>query len=167
MEMQSPYLTSLRIKEKPYNLLGLIALLFFIVSIFVKGGAIDINTYDTYYVIANVSLYRVFAGVLLFSWSLYLIFGRFVWSKRLTWLHVVFTILSLTFFATGLWRVFTLAGSLDGIPRGYYAFTDFPQKSHYLSVGTICITVLAVWVLGQLLFLVNIIGGAITRLRKL
>jgi len=148
--------------KNPHHLLAITALLFFIISFFKKGEALDLNMHDTYYVIANVNLYRIFAAVLIFLWALYqIISGLQLWSGKLTWLHVVFTIVPMIFFAMGLWRIFTLEGSLDGIPRRYYAFSDFEKKPSFLSIGTIYVIILAISFLGQALFVVNIIGGSV------
>jgi heme/copper-type cytochrome/quinol oxidase subunit 1 len=157
--------STISLTKNPHHVLVITSVLFFITSFFKRGDAFDINMHDTYYVIANVSLYRVFAGMLLCLWLIYQIISRLtLWSKKLTWLHVLFTILPMIFFAARLWRIFTLEGSLDGIPKRYYAFSEFQKKPSFVSIETICVLILAFLFLGQVLFLINIIGGAVKRL---
>lgn len=88
----------LKLKTKPYELFGLMALLFFIISLFGSNKSIDLNFHDTYIVISNVSIFRGLAVLLLFIWSVYLLSRRILLSKILIWLHVALTLLAIFIF---------------------------------------------------------------------
>jgi len=119
--MKVSFIARLKLKSRPYNLVGLMALLLLIVSLFSSNGAIDFNLHDTYFVIAGINICLFIAAFLLIIWVIYIVSNRMLLSIVLTWVHVVATVLAgIMYLKYYLWFV-----SMDGIPRRYYAFTDF------------------------------------------
>ena len=129
----------------------------------IDTDAFDINLHDTYIVIASVSLYRMFAVVLLFCWSVYLVANSLQLSRVLIWFHVVTTlvaVISVIILQSRYW-------GLSGIPRRYYAFNEFEKMRDPFNAGTIYIVVILAFILAQLIFLVNLSIRLIKKLTKI
>ncbi len=163
--MQNQLPRFLKFKERPYELLGLIGFLLVIFSFIPisHGSYLDISLHDTYYVVANFNLYRFFGIFLLFFWSAYLITKRFLLSQLLIWIHVLLTLLPLIIVC----MVSIIHPSLEGVPRRYYAFTDFQKmQSSYFNLEKLYLFVFLLFCFGQAIFLINISGGLIKRMLR-
>jgi len=152
------------LRKRPYDLLGLSALFLFLISFTHSNGSIDINLHDAYFVIANVNLYKIASGILLFLWSVNMIFHKSLFSGKLSRLTVSGTILSFVIVFTVL---FTHV-ELPGPPRKYYSFTEFERmRSWYQydnTIITVCILIaILLFIISQLAFIANIIGGLISK----
>ena len=152
----------MKIKSRPYELFGLCALLAFLISFLPTNASIDYNSHDTYFVISMRYVYRLSAAIFLFEWLLYFCFGNILLSKKLTWAHVILTILPVVVLFTAILD----SSSLSGIPRRYYSFTEFENIKPWYRKGILCGILLGAIVLGQLIFLVNIVGGVVKRASK-
>jgi cytochrome c oxidase subunit 1 len=154
----------LNLKSNPDALLGIAGFLMGVISFLpINTDAFDINLHDTYIVIASVSLYRVFAVVLLFCWSVYIVANRLQLSHVLIWLHVVTTLVALISFIILQSRYW----GLSGIPRRYYVFTEFEKMRDPFNTVKVYIIVLFAFILAQLLFLVNLSIGLIKKLTEI
>jgi heme/copper-type cytochrome/quinol oxidase subunit 1 len=154
--MKVSFIARLKLKSKPYNLVGLMALLLLIVSLFSSNGAIDFNLHDTYFVIAGVNICLIIAGFLLIIWVIYIVSYRLLLSIVLTWVHVVATVLAGIMYL----KYYLLSVSIDGIPRRYYAFTDFNAVK---PIYVLLVVSAVIFITGQFIFLVNLLGGLIKR----
>lgn len=151
------------LKSKPYTLLGIVAVLMAIVSFAPIGNeALDMQLHDTYIVIANFSFYRLFAAILLFLWAVYIVANRFMFSLKLTRWHVILTLLSII--------VFMMLNShrwgLSGVPRRYYAINEFENSNPYLSVAWSYIICILVFLIGQIVFGINLTIGIVQYFRR-
>ncbi|MEJ5994787.1 cbb3-type cytochrome c oxidase subunit I [Pedobacter sp. Du54] len=133
-----------------------------LVSFFISGGltgiwlgnaALDINLHDTYFVVAHfhlvmgsAAIFGMLAGV--YHWFPRL-FGRLM-DRRLGYLHfwVTFICAYLVFFPLHFL-------GLDGVPRRYYAFTEFEFMQKWLTVNVLVTWSAIVAALAQVAFLFN------------
>jgi len=143
------------LRSKPYTLLGIVGFFVAIISFIpIKSdSALDINLHDTYFVITDFSLYRVYAVILLFLWSVYLVANRLIFSRKLTWLHVIATLLPILFFII----IKKHTWGMSGVPRRYYALSEFDRP--YYDIGIYYVAIILSLIIGQLIFLANLIGG--------
>jgi len=157
------YRSTFNLKSHPYTLLGVAGFLMGLIScLAIDTDAFDINLHDTYFVIASVSLYRIFAIVLLFCWSVYVISNRLQLSYVLILVHVVTTLACLI-------SVITLQShhwGLSGPPRRYYAFSEFEKMRNPFNTVKVYAIVLLAFILAQLVFLINLSIGLIKKLME-
>jgi len=152
----------MRIVQRPYNLLLLTGILLVVTSFFLLDGNTSINLqfYDTYYVIAHAHVFWLLAVESLIFWVIYLLTEKLLYSKTLSWLHIIITILTLLILAVSFYikqRQSTLT------LRGYYDFSDrdsFMKLEKYdrilfISIGFILIR--------QLLYIFNFSIGLFKR----
>jgi len=132
------------------------------VSFFVSGGltglylgnaALDINLHDTYFVVAHfhlvmgsASIFGMLCGV--YHWYPKM-FGRMM-DERLGYFHFWLTFIGayLVFFPMHFMGI-------DGVPRRYYAFTEFPFMEKWVSVNLLITWAAIVSGVGQVAFLWN------------
>ncbi|MBE7177199.1 MAG: cbb3-type cytochrome c oxidase subunit I [Mucilaginibacter polytrichastri] len=137
-----------------------------LVSFFISGGltgiflgnaALDINLHDTYFVVAHfhlvmgsAAIFGMLAGV--YHWYPKM-FGRMM-DARLGYLHFWLTFISayLVFFPMHFM-------GLDGVPRRYYAFTEFESMQQWLSVNTFITWAAILGAVAQVAFLWNFFGS--------
>ncbi|WP_073233995.1 cytochrome c oxidase subunit I [Pedobacter caeni] len=133
-----------------------------LVSFFISGGmtgiylgnaVLDINLHDTYFVVGHFHLvmgsaavFGMLAGV--YHWFPKM-FGRMM-NEKLGYLHfwVTFACAYLVFFP-----MYFLG--LDGVPRRYYAFTEFEFMQKWMSVNVLITWAAIVAALVQVAFLYN------------
>ena len=132
------------------------------VSFFISGGltglhlgnsALDISLHDTYFVVAHfhlvmgsASIFGMLCGV--YHWYPKL-FGRMM-NEKLGYLHFWLTFIGayLVFFPMHFMGI-------DGVPRRYYAFTEFPFMEKWISVNVFITWAAIIAALGQVAFLWN------------
>ncbi|NJI76103.1 cytochrome c oxidase subunit I [Sphingobacterium kitahiroshimense] len=133
-----------------------------LVSFFISGGltglflgnaALDINLHDTYFVVAHfhlvmgsASIFGMLCGV--YHWFPKM-FGRMM-NTKLGYLHFWMTFIGayLVFFPMHFMGI-------DGVPRRYYAFTEFAFMEKWVSVNMLITWAAIVAGLGQVAFLFN------------
>ncbi|MBB5396336.1 MULTISPECIES: cbb3-type cytochrome c oxidase subunit I [unclassified Mucilaginibacter] len=124
-------------------------------GIFLGNAALDINLHDTYFVVAHfhlvmgsAAIFGMLAGV--YHWFPKM-FGRMM-NERLGYLHFWLTFIGayLVFFPMHFM-------GLDGVPRRYYAFTEFESMKQWLSVNTFVTWAAIMSGVAQLAFLFNFI----------
>jgi len=122
-------------------------------GIFLGNAAIDINLHDTYFVVAHfhlvmgsAAIFGMLAGV--YHWFPKM-FGRLM-DEKLGYLHFWLTFICayLVFFPMHFM-------GLDGVPRRYYAFTEFESMKQWLSVNTFITWAAITSALAQVAFLFN------------
>jgi hypothetical protein len=141
----------MQFKERPYNLLLLSAIILLIISFIVKRNTLDIHLHDTYFVITVTYIIRFLATVSAIFWGIYMFTFKLLFSNRLTWTHIIITIL-------------TIAGlgitSLMGDKLATLALKSFGQYSQYTRIS---VFVLGLLLLGQLTYLLNLLLGILKR----
>ena len=133
-----------------------------LVSFFISGGltgiflgnaSLDINLHDTYFVVAHfhlvmgsAAIFGMLAGV--YHWFPRM-FGRMM-NERLGYLHfwITFICAYLVFFPLHFL-------GLDGVPRRYYAFTEFEFMQKWVTVNVFVTWAAIVAALAQVAFLWN------------
>ena len=122
-------------------------------GIFLGNASLDINLHDTYFVVAHfhlvmgsAAIFGMLAGVYHYFPKM---FGRLM-SSKLGYLHfwVTFACAYLVFFPLHFL-------GLDGVPRRYYAFTEFEFMQKWVTVNVLVTWSAIVAALAQVAFLFN------------
>ncbi|AIM35830.1 cytochrome C oxidase [Sphingobacterium sp. ML3W] len=122
-------------------------------GLFVGNAALDINLHDTYFVVAHfhlvmgsASIFGMLCGV--YHWFPKM-FGRMM-NTKLGYLHFWMTFIGayLVFFPMHFMGI-------DGVPRRYYAFTEFAFMEKWVSVNLLITWAAIIAGLGQVAFLFN------------
>jgi cytochrome c oxidase subunit 1 len=134
------------------------------VSFFISGGltgiylgnaALDINLHDTYFVVAHFHLVMGSAAIFGMLAGVYHWFPKMfrrMMDERLGYLHFWLTFIGayLVFFPMHFM-------GLDGVPRRYYAFTEFASMQRWLSVNVFITWSAIVAGLAQVAFIFNFV----------
>lgn len=140
------------IKEKPFLLIILPIILFGVFYlIFSDKTSIDIQAHDVYFVIAQRDVFLGISLIFLAFLVLYFLLNRFLYSKKLIWLHLTLTTLPLVY-------IFYLQTTFnDIIPKRYYSYYEVE------SINKIIMVSFLVTFFAQILFLFNIIVGILKK----
>ena len=152
----------MRIKARPYNLLLLTGLVLVLSSFLFHNQfkAIDFHLHDTYYVITHPPIFWLLAIFALLVWAIYLATNKILYSKALTWAHVTITILAIGLFLATLFFGESL---LNLTPRRYYDFSNWNSLNTYTTFTKTVLITIFIFLLGQILFVVNFIVGLFKR----
>jgi hypothetical protein len=152
----------LLIQKRPYYLLLFTALAFIFISLFVANNTngVDIQFHDTYYILALTHFFWLLAIIALLVWTLYLLTNRILFSKVLTWTHVILTIFTLAFFASPLFFAGSLGKSATPHFYDYNSWHSLTTNSTFTNAIAIAILVL---LSGQIIFIINVIAGLFKR----
>lgn len=149
-------------KQKPYNLFLLTAFIFVLTSFFVlsQNNSVDIHLHDTYFVVAHTHVFWLLAILALFVWTLYLLTNKILYSKALTWTHVIITILTLLLF--GL--ILSFGDSfMNPTPRRYYDYSNWNSFNNYTTFTKAIGITISVLLFGQFIFVINFVVGLFKR----
>ncbi|MGB4775844.1 MAG: cbb3-type cytochrome c oxidase subunit I [Daejeonella sp.] len=145
------------IRFTPAMLFGIGLVSFFIsgglTGIFLGNAALDINLHDTYFVVAHFHLVMGSAAIFGMLCGVYhwypKMFGRMM-DEKLGYLHFWLTF-------AGAYLVFFPMHfmGLDGVPRRYYAFTEFEFMKEWLTVNTFITWAAIISAIAQVAFLWN------------
>ncbi|HWZ02051.1 MAG TPA: cbb3-type cytochrome c oxidase subunit I [Mucilaginibacter sp.] len=124
-------------------------------GIFLGNAALDINLHDTYFVVAHFHLVMGSAAIFGMLAGVYHWFPKMfrrMMDERLGYLHfwVTFVGAYLVFFPMHFM-------GLEGVPRRYYAITEFHQWDHWLNVNTFITWSAIMAGVAQLAFIFNFI----------
>ena len=153
------------IKRRPYDLLLWIVILLIAVSLFVWNKTIDLLFHDTYFILSISHVFWATAIWLIFIWILYVLTRRILYSKILTRIHVVVTIVSIICFLFVLLYGVDYYKGLAGLPRRYYDYSgwdSFIQQSKTLTWSSI---ILGIMILSQFFYIANLLLGLFKRQR--
>jgi hypothetical protein len=140
---------------RPYNLLGIAGLLLVIVSLIVPFQSVDIHFHDTYYVFDMSYAFRNMACFLLVLFTLYAFVKQKFHSVILSWLHVILTIV-------------TIAASILFLYKGSNAYRgDVSDSSTFQSFNNIKVATILVFVIAQVLMIVNFLIGVFKSQKQL
>lgn len=124
-------------------------------GIFLGNAALDINLHDTYFVVAHFHLVMGSAAIFGMLAGVYHWFPKMfrrMMDERLGYLHFWLTFIGayLVFFPMHFM-------GLDGVPRRYYAFTEFESMKRWLTVNTFITWAAIVSGMAQVAFIFNFI----------
>ena len=148
----------LLIKQKPYHLLLLTGLLLVLISFFVlnNNNTVDIHLHDTYFVIVHSHITWLLAIFALFVWTLYFFTNKILYSKVLTWTHIIITILTILLFGLIL---FFSDSFMNPTPRRYYDYSSWNSFDNYTTFTKAIGITMLVLLFGQFIFVINFIAG--------
>jgi cytochrome c oxidase subunit 1 len=124
-------------------------------GIFLGNAALDINLHDTYFVVAHFHLVMGSAAIFGMLAGVYHWFPKMfrrMMDERLGYLHFWLTFIGayLVFFPMHFM-------GLDGVPRRYYAFTEFESMKRWLTVNTFITWAAIMSGLAQVAFIFNFV----------
>ena len=150
----------MQFKARPYNLFLLTGLVLILISFFTTTQTLDLHLHDTYFVISLTYIFGLLAIASLILWGIYLLTFRFLFSKKLTWTHIIITILTVIVFGT-----IVLIGDKLATPTTgpYYDFSTWESYGRYRQYSTALVFVLGLLLLGQFIYVLNLILGVLKR----
>jgi cytochrome c oxidase subunit I len=121
-----------------------------------QSNSVDIHLHDTYFVIAYTHIFWLLAVLAFFVWTLYLLTNKILYSRALTWTHVIMTILTLLIFALTLFfgDIF-----MNPTPRRYYDYSSWNSFDNYTTFTKAIGITIFVSLFGQFIFVINFIAG--------
>lgn len=127
--------------------------------VFNSSNSVDIHLHDTYFVIAHTHVFWLLAILAIIVWTIYLLTNKILYSKALTWTHVIITILTLGLFASTLFFGDNLS---NPTPRRYYDFSGWENDMYSKWIKTLAISIY-ILLFGQIIFIINFITGIFKR----
>lgn len=144
---------------RPHNLLLMIALVLILISFFVTSTTVDIHVHDTYYVVVYQQIFWLITLLLLFYALLYKVASRRLFSTTLTGLHLIITIATLPVFLFFPLLTYRTPGRF--IDLSHWSSFNRDDYSNGLIRG-----LLVLFVLAQLIFIINLLGGSSRKTRS-
>ena len=153
----------MRFNVKPYDLLVpvlviLLAMYFFIPTY----KTLDIHLWDSYYIITLRSVCLISALFLVLLWILYRLTSPFLFSKQLTWIHVVLTLAILSFLVVAP----LISDSFFNPPPVRFQQLTYPRLFGSRRIVPAMAILLGVFFLSQIIYLVNILAGILNKFIK-
>lgn len=133
----------LNIKEKPYGLLLLAAIGLSLTFVLLPTTRIDIENI-TILSVPALGITWVIPLLLLFFWLLYILTKKFLYSRAITWIHVMITVIATILIVTVLYI---------GINPSQVA------NNRYELIGNAIQILSILFIVGQLSYLVNVLMG--------
>ena len=148
-------------------MLLLTAFLLFAGGLFSSKAPIDIHLSDTYYVFPLAFLIWFPAIILFLFWLLYLATKRFLYSKRLMWIHIILSVVISLFILTLPYLSTYSYGEVAGSPRRYYDYGELNNFKIFGNFTNMIVLAFLILVLGQLIYFINLIVGIYKRVDRL
>lgn len=123
------------------------------------GQSLDLHIHDTYFIIPTNYFIWTIALIFFLAWGFYKFIDKILWTKKLIWLHVLTTIFVVIYFATiEPWhdKIMPTIKTTDVVSL-QKVFED--QKGEHI----IALTISIIFIVGQLSFFVNLVGGLFKR----
>lgn len=151
-------------KRKPFNLLFWTGLILILISLLNRqqNKAIDIHLHDIYFVITYTHILWSLIVIALVLWTVYLLTNKLLYSKILTWVHVITTTLALLLLSLTL----IFAGSVSAKTPRFYDFSNWNSFTNYSSIVKVVGFAVFVFLVGQVLLVLNLILGVVKRLTR-
>ncbi|RYE15457.1 MAG: hypothetical protein EOP45_18475 [Sphingobacteriaceae bacterium] len=141
------------ILRQPYNLFLLAALLLFLFSFFTLGRTLDFMLHDTYFVVSTIAFIWFLTFINLFLWTIYSLIHKILWTKFLTWFHVITSLIVLLVLVTLAYRV----NPTVELRREYVAIQALKTEQQMRTLIIVVMTM--IFIGGQLAFAINLVGG--------
>jgi heme/copper-type cytochrome/quinol oxidase subunit 1 len=125
-----------------------------LISFFVssENSALDLHIHDTYFVVTNAHVLWVVAIVLLLLWYIYFVLRKILFSKILTWLHIVSTLIGVVVLVI---LPFLTENVFLPKQRNYYDFNSWEE------IGIIYDILALVIFFGQIILIIHFTLGVI------
>jgi hypothetical protein len=146
----------MNIVKRPFSLFFIATVVVFLFGILNNAKLMDVHIHDTYIVFPSFYFYSLVAVIFLLFGFFYWMTQRVLFSKALTWAHIVTTLL-FTF------SVLLFAYRMNAAPKEKL---DFSSWTAYTNQSRVLSALMLVLILTQLLFLVNVIAGVIKWLNR-
>ncbi|MEX6690666.1 hypothetical protein QTN47_24380 [Danxiaibacter flavus] len=144
--------------RQPFDLFLLTTILLFIFPFFTWRNSIDFHLHDTYFVVSAVYPVWLLALGFLLIWTIYKLTNRILWTRYLTWFHIISTLVVLILIlSAGLWYESRVPTSRKEI----IAYETRQEQQHKQLL--IFLPIVTTFLLGQAAFVINLIGGLIKR----
>ncbi len=137
-----------KIRERPYSLLLFVALVLFIVRAFAMVARTELSD-STLFSVPAARMGWIIPLFLVFIWLNYLVAARFLYSKTLSWIHVIVTISS---------ALLIVIMFLIGISPDHPGSVD---KQEF--IGNTMRILFLTFVCGQFFYLANVLAGILKR----
>ena len=143
--------------KTPHHLLLLMAIIIYIAGIFQRDHTFDLHLHDTYYVLDGIFLTPFLSFIPLTFWLINLFSWKYLFSKKLYWIHVMLTIFPILLFIS-LFFVPVNYHNLWATSVGYYDYREWNNYKIPLG-GKLLIFSILLLVIAQLIYLFNLIKG--------
>jgi type II secretory pathway pseudopilin PulG len=142
----------LQLKKNPHHFLLIASILIPLVAqLFAGNTTTDIEFHDTYYILPSYFFTLFSFGFLFVFWLIYLVSKRYLRSTRLSWIHIVITILGI-----GLIAFLPFLFATQARADGHDLIT---QYNRLYKLTQIIVVVLLITAAGQLVYLANLFQG--------
>lgn len=143
--------------RKPFHFLLSAGLIFALLPFFaLNSQSIDLHLHDTYFVIHSKIVLWIFAIFTFFIWILYRLMNKKLFASSLTWIHIAATLLPLVLCTFVLYFGDPISSSK---PLSFYDFSNWKSFDSANSTNKIMRISFLIWLIGQLIFLINITRG--------
>lgn len=155
----------MKIKLRPFNLLLIIGIVIAVLSLFKLNSrsTFDIHVHDTYYVIHTTLILLALSIFAVLMWLLYIVTNRILYSKVLTWAHVLFSVSTLSVL---VWAVFFGYNIFDPSSRRYIDNHNWTSFNSFQTYSKAITMISFIVVVGQLFYLINLIAGFFSRAKR-
>lgn len=156
----------MHIGKHPYHLLPLAAIPFLVIFLTWNKATLDLHLHDTYFIIPARLLVLAPIAYLLIIWCIYLATRKFLFSRKLIWVHVIFAIVLLWFIFAFPYLIHTNLLSGDR-PRRYYDFNEWNYYPFRSALPSYLFRIFfLLLLLGQLILPINLIMGLFKKLNR-
>ena len=147
-----------RLNKQPYFLFLLAGIALIISTFFFWGQFVHIHLHDTLFVISANYFIWALAIIFFVGWVIYELTEKILWTRKLIWAHVLSTLLVLIIILTIVSWHDKIFSPFKKEVIGFQDLIDDQKRER-----TFALTSAIVFILGQFLFFVNLIGGLFKR----
>ena len=141
---------------RPYNFLVVFAILIVLLSFFISSNTIDFHFHDTLFVLATSHLFWLLAIMILVFAFIYRATNKLLLSNKLTWIHIITTLFSV---------VIIISYPIYYSPSMFIEIDAWQSFNRINTINNLLTWFAVLFLLAQLLLLINIIAGFIKKLR--
>ncbi len=149
------------IMKHPYQLFLLAALFLFVFSFLTRENSVDIHLHDTMFVISTRYIIWALAIIFILAWAVYKLTNEILWTKYLSWFHVVSTLFILAMLLTiRVWH----DKLLPPIERDFTSWQTYQEDLEREMKVYLPIAIL--FLAAQAAFMINLLVGAIKKIPR-
>jgi hypothetical protein len=145
----------MKLEIKTSDLFILAGLLSFFFGFAQRQQTFDIHIHDTYFIFTALLAYGMMAAIFFIFGILYRTFPRILFFKHLTWVHLILSLLPLSF-------LLLLTYNIENNTRegtGFRLWASFSVLSRHIAL------LILVFILGQFIFIIHLLLGTFRRPR--